>query len=187
MRMAIIGQRKSKNLVAISYSAQKSEKIVRDSQLTVGSVSEVREPIHSKICLGEDRNDPIFQTHQATIFINNVIYEDFPPIPMVSQHNKSAVFRYTVFGMQKLYSLPVLALGANIRFRKESSSACMQKNSASSCTVAARISSTDVENEADDLLSGYMTHSNQLSALFCNKDARLQPLTSVELPFLAKP
>ena len=104
MRMAIICQGKSKNcLVAISYSAQKSAKIVRDSQLTVGSVSEVREPIHSKICLGEDQIDPIFQTHQATIFINNVIYEDFPPIPMVSQPIISAVFRYSFWHAKTIF------------------------------------------------------------------------------------
>ena len=68
--------------------------------------------------------------------------------------------------------------------RSETVCACLQKNSVSSWTVAARIISRDVEEEADDLLSGDMTQSHQLASFFCSNDVLRLPASSVELNLL---
>ena len=191
-RMAIIGQWNSKDcFVVISASAQKSAKLFSDRHLTVGSVVEVTEPIYSNTCLGNDRNNPIIETHQAIVVINTVTNEDFPPIPITSLPSTPAMFHYT------LNSRNLLFLHGNIIsptcsgtmcdrriLRSETVCACLQKNSVSSWTVAARIISRDVEEEADDPLSGDMTQSHQLASFFCSNDVLRLPASSVELNLL---
>ena len=67
-------------------------KLFSDRRLTVGSVVEVTEPIYSNTCLGNDRNNPIIESHQAIVVINNVTNEDFPPIPIISLPSTPAMF-----------------------------------------------------------------------------------------------
>ena len=122
-RMVIIGQWNSKDcFVVISASAQKSAKLFSDRHLTVGSVVEVTEPIYSNTCLGNDRNNPIIESHQAIVVINNVTNKDFPPIPIISLPSTPAIsttlwtIEICCFCMETLYLLPVLEVCATVVF-----------------------------------------------------------------------
>ena len=80
-RMAIIVQWNSKDCFAvIAESAQKSAILFGDRHLTVGSVVHVREPVYSNTCLGNDLNNPIFET-QRQIVVQNRDANNFPDNP----------------------------------------------------------------------------------------------------------
>ena len=84
-RMAIIGQWNTKDcFVIISQSAQMSARLFTDRHLTVGSVVQVSEPVYTNTCLGNDLNNPIFETQRPLHVIVNVEEADFPAITIIT-------------------------------------------------------------------------------------------------------
>ena len=191
-RMAIIGQWNSKDCFAIiASSAQKSSKLFGDRRLTVGSLVEVKEPVYNNTCLGNDLNNPIFDTQRQIVVLNIPLDNLFPPVPVVLQPQTTAMFHYT------LPTRRLLFLHANIIsptcagylcdrrvLKNDSLCACLQKSSLSSWTVSARIITADIDEEDEDILSGDITQSHQMSLLFCSDDVLRLPASSIDIDVL---
>ena len=191
-RLAIIGQWNSKDCFAvIASSAQKSSKLFGDRRLTVGSIVEVKEPVYNNTCLGNDSNNPIFDTQRQIVVLNIPLDNLFPPVPVVLQPQTTAMFHYT------LPARGLLFLHANVisptcagylcdrRVSKNDSlCACLQKSSLSSWSVSARIITAGVDEEDEDILSGDITQSHQMSLLFCTDDVLRLPASSIDIDVL---
>ena len=186
-RMVVIGELQSSNCFAIiTRNAQESSQMLRTAGLTVGCIVNAHEPVFTGLCLGNDRNNPIFEVYRSL----EVVEDNVPnliPFPVVANPVTTALTKFN------LNNVPLSFIQVNVmsptcsgflcdrRISKTSNCACIQKSAVSSWALTCRIFSRDVANLENDPFSGEQLQCLQLSKIFCEMGTLALPASQVQL------
>ena len=185
-RLIIVGEINRKECFAIiAESAQKSSHLFGDRMLTIGAVVDVREPIFSGQCLGNDRSNPILQVSLPVQVAQDEV--TLQPIPIDTHPSSTAMFDFclpnrSLMFLQAMAVAPTCSGFLCDRKMKKSGSncACLQKSAVSAWVLSARIVSRDLNNEDEDPLSGEPVQSLAVTKLFCHEAIIRSPHVSID-------
>ena len=174
-RLVILGEIISKEcFTVIAESAQKIPFLFGDTLLTVASIVDVKEPVFSNFCLGNDRSNPILHVFLPL----EVVINDIPllPIPIDLHPSTTAMFHFCLPN-RPLTFLQASAVATTCsgfmcdrgEKRIDTVCPCIQKSPVSAWVMCARIVSRDIENEDEDPLTGEKMQSVNLTKIFCSE------------------